>query len=98
MFVDFMFQDNLSHSDLARLHDMPENQVRTLSKKQQKYEEKKELETKESEELKAQISAQNFTLDDHEPEQEHEVDENEINRKIEEVMKNINNKPVDSSE
>ena len=41
MFVDFMFEDNLSHSDLARLHDMPENQVRTLSKKQQKYEDKK---------------------------------------------------------
>lgn len=98
MFVDFMFEDNLALSDLAKLQDMPQNHFRKMSKKEQIEEEKKELETKESEELKAEISAQYFSLNDHELEQEHEVDENEINRKIEEVMKNINNKPDLSEE
>ena len=37
-----------------------------MSKKEQIEEEKKELETKESEELKAEISAQYFSLNDHE--------------------------------
>lgn len=43
------------------------------------------------------MSAQNFSLNEND-EEEHEVDETEINKKIEEVMKNINSKGADSDE
>ena len=46
MFIDFVFEDNNSFSDLAKLQDMPQDQVRKLSKKQEKYEQKRDLEAK----------------------------------------------------
>ena len=33
MFIDFIFEENLSHSDLAKLHEMPKEQVFKMPKK-----------------------------------------------------------------
>ena len=53
-----------------------------------------EAEKKQEERIKAEeankISESHFSLQDQEDEEEHEVDEHEINRKIEEVMKKAN--------
>ena len=35
MFIDFLFENNLSHSDLAQLQDLPEHSVIKIPKKQQ---------------------------------------------------------------
>lgn len=77
MFIDFIFEGNYGLSDLARLQEMPSDQIFKLSKKYQpKENDKKELETKDSEELKVETTVENFSLLDHEDEdEEHEVGE-----------------------
>ena len=43
MFIDFLFEQNHSRSDLAKLQDIPEKKAIKIPKKYQKSEEKKEL-------------------------------------------------------